>query len=59
MGAPFSPTSTTAQEERMIALLAMLIAGETVKKFAKGSAEETGETAPGGGGKGESESNLQ
>ena len=35
------------------------IAGETVKKFAKGSAEETGETAPGGGGKGEGESNLQ
>jgi hypothetical protein len=35
------------------------IAGETVKKFAKGSAEETGEAAPGSGGKGEGESNLQ
>jgi len=34
------------------------IAGETVKKFAKGS-EEVGETAPGSGGKGEGESDLQ
>lgn len=35
------------------------IAGETVKKFAKGSAEESGETAPRGGGKGDAEGNLQ
>ena len=35
------------------------IAGETVKKFAKGSSEEIGEATPGRGGKGEGESDLQ
>lgn len=35
------------------------IAGETVKKFANGSAEESGESAPGRGGKGDGEGDLQ
>jgi hypothetical protein len=35
------------------------IAGETVKKFAKGSSEEIGETTPDGRSKSESEGNLQ
>jgi hypothetical protein len=34
------------------------IAGETVKKFVKGSPDEVGETTPGSGGKGEGEGNL-
>lgn len=35
------------------------IAGETVKKFAKPGSEDIGETAPGRGGKGEGEGDLQ